>query len=123
MDGDFSPLAYRDRRAGWGSRFTGPPSGEPPRAVTACPAAMLMAALRSALHLYRQAVQAKTAWLLRFSPATCPHAEQRWLVNAGLIFSTRPRALCSSRLTRIPQPEARICRFSPALARTPRPGL
>ena len=73
---DFSPLAYADRKASWGSRFTGLPSGKPPRAVTACPAAMFLAAFTSALSAKPQAVQAKTTWLLRFSLATCPHAEQ-----------------------------------------------
>ena len=61
-------------------RFTvrRPPTGEVSPAVTARPAAMLRAALTSALH--RPAVQAshsKTAWLLRFPGATCPHAEHR----------------------------------------------
>ena len=35
--------------SGLGSRFAGPPKGKPPRAVTACPAAMLVAAFTSAL--------------------------------------------------------------------------
>ena len=54
--------------------------------------------------------------------STCPHAEHRWLVNAGLIFSTRPGALSSSRRTSSPQPDRRISRFSPAFCRTFRPG-
>src|SRR5262249_1474284 len=119
---DFSSLTYRDRRAGWGSRFTGPATWTPPRAVAACPAAMFLAAFTSALQANPQAVQAKTAWLSRFSPATRPHAEQRWLVYAGLIFSTRPGAFSSRRLTKNPQLEARISRFSPAFCRTFRPG-
>jgi hypothetical protein len=59
----------------------------PPRAFTACPAAMLRAAFTSALQAYPQAVQAypqavqrKRAWLSRDLPSTCPHAEHRWLV-------------------------------------------
>ena len=65
----------------------------------------------------------KTAWLLRDFGSTCPHAEQRWLVNAGLIFSTRPGAFSSRRRARRPQPDRRISRLSPALARTFRPGM
>ena len=83
---------------------------------------MFLAAFTSALQVCPQAAQVKTAWLLRFSPVTCPHTEQRWLVNAGWIFSIRPGAFCSSRRTRIPHPEARIARFNPALACTLRPG-
>jgi hypothetical protein len=37
---------------------------------------MFLAAFTSALSAKPQAVQAKTTWLLRFSLATCPHAEQ-----------------------------------------------
>jgi hypothetical protein len=44
---------------------------------------MFLAAFTSALQLYRQAVQAKTAWLLRLSLATWPHELQHWLVNGG----------------------------------------
>ena len=57
---------------------------------------MFRAAFTSALEVYPQAVQAKAAWLSRDFASTCPHAEQRWLVNAGLIFSIRPNALFSS---------------------------
>ena len=57
-----------------------------------------------------------TAWLSRESRSTCPHAEHRWLVNAGLTFSTRPGALSCSRRTSSPHPDPRIPRFSPALA-------
>jgi hypothetical protein len=45
---------------------------------------MFLAAFTSALQAKPQAVQAKCAWLSRDFPCTCPHAEQRWLVNAGL---------------------------------------
>jgi len=69
-----------------------------------------------------QATQAKWAWLLRLSAAMCPHAEHRWLVYAGLIFSIRLGALSSRRLASRPQPDAAISRFSPALARMFRPG-
>ena len=65
---------------------------------------MFLAAFTSALQAYPQAVHRKTAWLSRDFRSTCPHAEQRWLVNAGLIFSTRPGALSSSRRTSRPQP-------------------
>jgi uncharacterized membrane protein YhhN len=58
---------------------------------------MFLAAFTSALQEKVQATQAKRAWLLRLSAAMYPHAEQRWLVNAGLIFSTRPGALSCSR--------------------------
>ena len=43
-------------------------------------------------------------------------------MNAGLIFSTRPGALSCSRRTSSPHPAPRMPRFSPALARTLRPG-
>jgi hypothetical protein len=88
-----------------------------------CPAAMLIAAFTSALAAKPQAVHRNTAWLSREPRSTRPHAEHRWLVNAGLIFSTRPGALSCSRRTSKPHPEARMPRFSPALARTPRPGF
>jgi hypothetical protein len=83
---------------------------------------MFLAAFTSALQVNPQATQAKDAWLLRLSAAVCPHALQRWLVNAALIFSTRPGAFCSRRRTSTPQPDAMISRFSPALALTLRPG-
>ena len=95
----------------------------PPRAVTAYPAAMFLAAFTSALQAKPQAVHTKRAWLSRDSGSTCPHTEHRWLVNAGLIFSTRPGALSSSRRTSSPQPDRRISRLSPDLARTFLPGL
>jgi hypothetical protein len=49
----------------------------PPLAVTACPAAMLPAAFTSALPVYPQDRQRKTAWLSRACRCTIPHAEQR----------------------------------------------
>ena len=70
-----------------------------------------------------QATQRKRAWLLRLSAAMCPHAEQRWLVKCGLTLSTRSGALSSRRRTRRPQPDRRISRLSPALARTFLPGF
>jgi hypothetical protein len=73
---------------------------------------MFLAAFTSALQAKPQAVHRKLAWLSRDFGSTCPHAEHRWLVNAGLTFSTRPGALPSSRRTSSPQPEARISRFS-----------
>jgi hypothetical protein len=66
---------------------------------------MFLAAFTSALQAKPQATHRKRAWLSRLSDAMCPHAEQRWLVNAGLIFSTRPGALSSRRRTSRPQPE------------------
>jgi hypothetical protein len=39
---------YTEMGRGRGSRFSRPPSGERPRAVTACPAAMFLAAFTSA---------------------------------------------------------------------------
>ena len=83
---------------------------------------MLMAAFTSALQAKPQAVHRNMAWLSREPRSTCPHAEHRWLVNAALTFSTRPGALSCSRRTSCPQPDRRIPRFSPALARTFRPG-
>src|SRR5438046_1267423 len=83
---------------------------------------MFFAALTSALSVYAQATQRKRAWLLRLSGARCPHAEQRWLVNAGLTFSTLPGALSSRRRASRPQPERLIPRFRAALAATLRPG-
>jgi hypothetical protein len=62
---------------------------------------MFWAAFTSALLVSRQAVPEKTAWLLRLSPAKCPHV-QRWLVQAEFIFPIRPGAFCSSRRTRLP---------------------
>src|SRR6516164_2704759 len=64
---------------------------------------MFFAALTSALSVYAQATQRKRAWLSRLSCARCPHAEQRWLVNAGLTFSTLPGALSSRRRASRPQ--------------------
>ena len=84
---------------------------------------MFLAAFTSALQVYLQAVHRKTAWLSRDFPSTCPHAEQRWLVWCGLIFSTLPGALFSRRPTSRPHPDRMMLRFSPLLARTFRPGL
>ena len=83
---------------------------------------MFRAAFTSALPAKPQAVHTKRAWLSRDSGSTCPHAEHRWLVKCGLTFSTRPGALSSSRRTSRPHPDRRMPRFSPALARTFRPG-
>src|SRR5690242_11876900 len=83
---------------------------------------MFFAALTSAFSVYAQATQRKRAWLSRLSDATCPHAEQRWLVNAGLTLSTLPGALSSRRRASRPQPERLIARFRAALAATLRPG-
>src|ERR1035438_5813947 len=62
-----------------------------------CPAAIFLAAFTSALPAKPQAVHRNTAWLSRESRSTRPHAEHRWLVNAGPIFFTRPGALSASR--------------------------
>ena len=86
------------------------------------PATLFLAAFTSALQVYLQAVHRKTAWLSRDFPSTCPHAEQRWLVWCGLIFSTLPGALFSRRPTSRPHPDRMMLRFSPLLARTFRPG-
>jgi hypothetical protein len=83
---------------------------------------MFLAAFTSAWQANPQAVHTKRAWLSRDSASTCPHAEHRWLVNAGLIFSTRPGALSSSRRASSPQPDRIIARFSPAFCRTFWPG-
>ena len=83
---------------------------------------MFLAAFTSAWQANPQAVHRKTAWLSRDFPSTCPHAEHRWLVNAGLIFSTRPGAFCSRRRASSPHPDRKMPRFSLALARTFRPG-
>ena len=84
---------------------------------------MFLAAFTSAWPAKPQAVHRNTAWLSRESRSTRPHAEHRWLVNAGLTFSTGPGALSSSRRTSSPHPERSISWFSPALARTLRPGF
>jgi hypothetical protein len=83
---------------------------------------MFLAAFTSAWQAYPQAMHRKTAWLSRDFGSTCPHAEHRWLVNAGLIFSTLPGAFSSRRRTSRPHPDRRMPRFSPDLARTLRPG-
>src|SRR5438552_3425118 len=83
---------------------------------------MFLAAFTSALQANPQAVHRKTAWLSRDFRSTCLHAEQHWLVNAGLIFSTRPDAFCSRRRTSRPHPDARMPRFRTAFWRTFRPG-
>src|SRR5436190_152444 len=84
---------------------------------------MFLAAFTSALQAYPQAVHRKTAWLSRDFESTCPQAEQRCEVNAGLIFSIRPGAFSSRRRTSRPQPERMISRLRPDLARTLRPGF
>jgi hypothetical protein len=57
---------------------------------------MFLAAFTSAWQAKPQAVHRKSAWLLRDFGSTCPHAEHRRLVNAGLTFSTRPGALSTA---------------------------
>jgi hypothetical protein len=61
---------------------------------------------------------------LALATARCdvPAPEQRWLVYAGLTFSTRPGALSLRRRTSRPHPDRMISRFSPAFCRTFRPG-
>src|SRR5690242_12115131 len=83
---------------------------------------MFIAAFTSALQAKPQAVHTKRAWLSRDFASTCPHALQRCEVNAGLIFSTRPGALSSSRRARRPQLDRMISRLSPDFCRTFRPG-
>ena len=61
-------------------------------------------------------------WLSRALRSTTPHAQQRWLVNAGLTYSTRPAALWARRPANRLQPGRRIDRFNPAFCRTWRPG-
>src|SRR5690348_15611971 len=84
---------------------------------------MLMLALMSALQVKPQATQQNPAWLSRESLLTHPQALHRRLVYAALTISTRPGALSCVRLTRRPQPWAKIARFSPDLAATFVPGL
>ena len=84
---------------------------------------MLRAAFTSALH--GPAVQdwhSKTAWLLRFPGATCPHAEHRCDVCAAGICSTRPQALCCSRAAIKPHPLRLMPRLSPRFCATRTPG-
>src|ERR1700692_3486553 len=95
----------------------------PPRAFTACPAAMLRAAFTSALQAKLQAVHGNAAWLSRFSLATCPHALQRCDVYAAGTFSTRPGALSSSLEASSPQPDLPMPRFRPVFWATFRPGV
>ena len=84
---------------------------------------MLRAAFTSALH--GPAVQAwhsKTAWLLRFSGATCPHAEHRCDVYAAGMCSIRPKALCCNRAASRPHPLRLMARLRPRFCATRRPG-
>ena len=84
---------------------------------------MLRAAFTSALHgPALQAMHSKTAWLLRFSGATCPHAEHCCDVYAAGICSTRPNALCCKRAASRPQPLWLISRLRPRFCATHRPG-
>src|SRR4030088_2038251 len=84
---------------------------------------MLRAAFTSALHGPAvQASHSKTAWLLRFPGATCPHAEHRCDVYAAGTCSTRPKALCCRRATSWPQPLRLIARLSPRFWATRTPG-
>src|SRR5262245_37275933 len=65
---------YAAGERSWGSRFVDRLMPRSPRAVTARPAAILRAAFTSALHgPALQDSHSKTAWLLRFPGATCPH--------------------------------------------------
>jgi hypothetical protein len=84
---------------------------------------MLRAAFTSALHdPALQATHWKTAWLLRFSGATCPQREHRCDVYAAGTNSSRPAALCLSRATSIPHPWRLISRLSPRFCATLVPG-
>ena len=84
---------------------------------------MLRAALTSALHgPAPQATHWKTAWLLRFSGATCPQWEHRCDVYAAGTVSSRPRALCLSRATSSPHPWRLIARLRPRFCATWVPG-
>ena len=83
----------------------------------------LRAAFTSALHgPASQATHWKTAWLLRFSGATCPQSEHRCDVNAAETNSTRPEALCVNRVTSIPHPWRLIARLRPRFCATLLPG-
>ena len=84
---------------------------------------MLRAAFTSALHgPALQASHWKTAWLLRFSRATCPHAEHRCDVYAAGICSTRPEALCCRRAASRPHPLRLMPRLRPRFCATRTPG-
>src|SRR5829696_9947993 len=83
---------------------------------------MLHAAFTSALPVQAQTTQAKRAWLLRLSAATCPQTWHRCDVNAAGVLSTRPGAFCSRRVTTRPQPWPRMPLFKPAFCRTRFPG-
>jgi len=84
---------------------------------------MLRAAFTSASHgPVVQASHSKTAWLLRFLGATCPHTQHRCDVYAAGIRSTRPKALCCKRAANKPQALRLIPLFRPRLAATPAPG-
>ena len=72
---------------------------------------MFLAAFTSALQAKPQAVHTKRAWLSRDFPSTRPHAEQRWLVNTGLTFSTRPGALSARRRASSPHPGVGYSRY------------
>ncbi len=84
---------------------------------------MLRAAFTSALHgPAPQATHWKTAWLLRFSGATCPQWEHRCDVYAGGTNSSRPEALCFNRATSSPHPWRLISRLRPRFCATLVPG-
>ena len=84
---------------------------------------MLRAAFTSALHgPALQATHWKTAWLLRFSGAMCPHWEHRCDVYAAGTNSRRPEALYLSRATKSPQPWRLIWRLRPRFCATLVPG-
>ena len=76
---------------------------------------MFLAAFTSALQAKPQAVHRNTAWLSRESGSTCPHAEHRWLVNAGLTFSTRPGALSCQPAHQQPPPRPQDPPVQPGL--------
>ena len=84
---------------------------------------MLRAAFKSALQgSAPQARHWKTAWLLRFSGATCPQWEHRCDVYAAGTSSSRPWALCFNRVTSIPHPWRLISRLRPRFCATLVPG-
>ncbi len=84
---------------------------------------MLCAAFTSALHgPAPQATHSKTAWLLRFSGATCPQWEHRCDVYAAGTSSSRPRAFCLSLVVSSPHPWRAISRLRPRVCVTLAPG-
>src|SRR4051794_21943509 len=83
---------------------------------------MLLAPTTSALAAYPHITRRKPAWVVRFSPDTCPHSGQvREVLRGSTAITSRPAL--SALLVRIarntPQPASKMLLFSPAFAADP----